>query len=46
MELPKSIPVVDKPVQIELDETKRNFLHVLDGTLGSELSAGLFSKKT
>jgi hypothetical protein len=45
MELPKSIPVVDKPVQVEMDETRRNFLHVLDGTLGSELSAGLFSKR-
>ena len=31
--------------KIELDETKRTFLHVMQGTLGSDLGAGLFVKK-
>jgi hypothetical protein len=44
MELTPSIPVLNKPVQLESDETKRNFLHVADGTTGSELGAGLFAR--
>jgi hypothetical protein len=31
-------------LQIEKDPTKRNFLHLIPGTLGSELGAGLFTK--
>jgi hypothetical protein len=31
-------------LQIEKDPTKRNFLHLIPGTLGSEMGAGLFIK--
>ena len=43
--LPPSSKVVDKQVEIELDQSKRNYLHVVDGTLGSDLGAGLFLKR-
>ena len=43
--LPASSKVTDKPVQIELNQTKRNYLHVVEGTLGSDLGAGLFTKR-
>jgi hypothetical protein len=45
MELSPSIPVIDGPVKIVRDESRRDFLHVVEGTLGSEIGAGLFSKK-
>jgi hypothetical protein len=44
--LPASSNVTQKPVQIELDQTKRNCLHVAEGTPGSDLGAGLFTKKS
>lgn len=31
-------------LQIEKDPTKRNFLHLIPGTLGSDMGAGLFTK--
>ena len=31
-------------LQIEKDPTKRNFLHLIPGTLGSDLGAGLFTR--
>jgi hypothetical protein len=37
--------ITDQPVQLELDQTKRNYLHVREGTLGGDLGAGLFTKK-
>ena len=37
--------ITEQPVQLELDQTKRNYLHVLEGALGSDLGAGLFVKK-
>jgi hypothetical protein len=45
LELPPSSKVVDKPVEIELDQAKRDYLHVVAGTPGSEIAAGLFSKR-
>jgi hypothetical protein len=43
--LPPSSKVVDKPVEIEMDQSKRTYLHVVPGTPGSEIPAGLFLKK-
>ena len=43
--LPASSKVTDKPVQIEFDQTRHNYLHVVEGTPGSDLRAGLFTKK-
>jgi hypothetical protein len=37
--------ITDQPVQLELDQTKRNYLHVQEGTSGSDIGAGLFTKK-
>jgi len=37
--------ITDQPVKLEFDQTKRNYLHVQEGTLGSDLGAGLFTKK-
>ncbi len=34
----------DGSLQIEKDPTKRNFLHLIPGTLGSDMGAGLFIK--
>lgn len=45
LELPASSKVADKPVEIELDQAKRDYLHVVAGTPGSEIAAGLFSKR-
>jgi hypothetical protein len=45
LELPPSSKVVDKPVEIELDQAKRDYLHVVAGTPGSEIAAGLFTKR-
>jgi hypothetical protein len=45
MELTPSTSVVNKLVEVELDEIERNFLHVVEGTLGSDLGSGLFTKK-
>jgi len=43
--LPSSSKLIEKPVQIELDQAKRNYLHVVAGTLGYEITAGLFYKQ-
>ena len=40
-----SSKLTDKPGQNELDQTKRKYLHVVEGTLGSDLGAGLFTKR-
>jgi len=45
LELPSSSKVIEKPVEIELDQSKRNYLHVVAGTPGSEIAAGLFAKR-
>lgn len=37
--------ITDQPVQLELDQSKRSYLHVQEGTLGSDIGAGLFTKK-
>jgi hypothetical protein len=34
-----------KPVEIELDQAKRDYLHVTAGTPGSEIGAGLFTAR-
>lgn len=41
--LPPSSKVTAPPVEIELDQSKRNHLHIVAGTPGSELAAGLFT---
>ena len=46
LELPLSSQITDKPVEIELDQSKRDYLHVVTGTPGSESAAGLFSRRT
>lgn len=38
--------VTDKKVEIERDQTKKGYLHLVPGTLGSDLGVGLFMKKT
>ena len=45
LELPASSKVVDRPVDIELDQAKRDYLHVAAGTAGSEIGAGLFTRR-
>ena len=35
----------DQTVRLELDQSKRNYLHVQEGTLGSEIGAGLFTRR-
>jgi hypothetical protein len=45
LELPLSSKVVDKPAEIELDQSKRNYLHVAAGTPGSGIAAGLFTSR-
>jgi len=45
LDLPPSSKVVDKPVEIELDQAKRGYLHVVAGTPGSQIPAGLFTKR-
>ena len=43
--LPASSRVLPTPVQIEMDQAKRDYLHVAVGTPGSEIPAGLFMKR-
>jgi hypothetical protein len=43
--LPPSSTRLDGPVAIELDQSKRDYLHVVAGTAGSELAAGLFANR-
>jgi hypothetical protein len=45
LELPPSSKVVDKPVEIELDQAKRGYLHIVAGTPGAGLAAGLFTRR-
>ncbi len=42
--LPSSVRVSPTPVQIEMDQARRDYLHVKAGTPGAELGAGLFRK--
>jgi hypothetical protein len=44
LELPERAVTAEK-VKIELDQTKKGYLHVVPGTLGADLGAGLFLKK-
>jgi hypothetical protein len=37
--------VTDKRVDVERDQTKRGYLHLVPGTLGADLGAGLFTTK-
>jgi len=46
LELPSSSKVVDKPVEIELDQSKRNYLHLVEGSEAARIGAGLFTKMT
>ena len=43
--VPSSSKTSEKPVEIELDQTKRDYLHVVAGTPGSEIGAGLFTAR-
>ena len=45
LELPSSSKVIRKPVEIELDQSKRDYLHAVAGTPGSEMAAGLFAER-
>ncbi len=45
LELLSSSKVIAKPVEIELDQSKRDYLHIVAGTQGSEIQAGLFVKR-
>ena len=45
LELPASSKISDKAVEIELDQSKRDYLHVVAGKPGSEIAAGLFTKR-
>jgi hypothetical protein len=42
--LPDSSKVVDKPVEIEMDQTKRDYLHPVAGSEAAQIGAGLFTK--
>jgi hypothetical protein len=44
LKLPGST-MTDRRVDIERDQTKRGYLHLVPGTLGADLGAGLFTKK-
>ena len=39
------VTVTDEPVKIDRDQTKKNYLHLIPGTLGADLGAGLFYTK-
>ena len=43
--LPPSSKVQDMPVEIELNQSKRDYLQVVAGTPGSEVAAGLFARR-
>jgi hypothetical protein len=43
--LPASVTVSSTSVQIEMDQAKRDYLHVKAGTQGADLGAGLFRKR-
>jgi hypothetical protein len=43
LKLPEGV-VTDQKVQVEHDHTKRGHLHLVPGTLGADLGAGLFAK--
>ncbi len=45
LDLPPSSKVEDKQVEIELNQSKRDYLHVVAGTRGSEIPAGLFTRR-
>ncbi len=39
-----STKVSDQPVAVELDETKQNYLHPVEGSEAARIGAGLFTK--
>ncbi len=45
LDLPPSSRILDSPVEIELNQSKRDYLHVVAGTPGSEVPAGLFTRR-
>lgn len=42
---PLNTKITEQQVQLELDQTKRNYLHVKEGILGRDIGAGLFTRK-
>jgi len=36
--------ISDEPIAVELDETKKNYLHPVEGTEAAQIGAGLFTK--
>jgi hypothetical protein len=38
--------ILNEPVSIELDQTKRNYLHPVAGSEAAKIGAGLFMKPT
>ena len=44
LELVKT-PISDRPLVLELDQTKRNYLHPVEGSEAARIGAGLFTKK-
>jgi hypothetical protein len=44
LELPSSSKVINQPVAIEMDQSKRGYLHVVAGTAAAEVGAGLFTR--
>lgn len=37
-------PITDKPIEIEKDQSKKNYLHPIEGSPESKIGAGLFKK--
>jgi hypothetical protein len=36
--------ITDKPIELEMDQSKRNYLHPKENTLGADMGVGLFKK--
>ena len=36
--------VLDQPIALEMDETKRNYLHPVEGSEAARIGAGLFTR--
>jgi hypothetical protein len=44
LELPATSKVLEQPVVLEMDQSRRDYLHLTAGKPGSEIRAGLLSK--
>jgi len=44
LELPPSSKVLDRPVEIERDQSMRNYLHPVEGSDADRIGAGLFAQ--